>query len=1128
MSSENDDDDDDKKLLYKNSSKLKDYEIIYEHLVNYYITSNIFGINNYLKDTLNKNGDRYIVSGVIYGLLYCITKLIDDCTPNNKDYIIYRGDTLKYPNIRIGDYVSDKGFSPMIISNVNFISKKFSDQGDQGGTLFKIKVPKGSKMFYVSQKEDNIEEVEVRECDCEYEILTYPGVTLRVINIEKKKIYNEGIQSEINVISVVLENNNYYYGNDHKSIMEKFDIDYKIDKKFSDIILFSKKFQDSFILYPSISRIPGNGEGNKSIYEKITLDQINIKYEDRELNIHPSSYYIVLLYLSFINLNSFKLFYVTSISDEWKELDGKKKLVGTSSSIFFRDHENDYITFNNLSEFYVTDKGRLRYKPRNFSYNSKNINLNDLPIYGDNDNNKDNSPNFMSFNVILIKEMTFMNEIYDFLSKLEIYKVPININVIIDEKNIEYKSINGSMFDLKDKMKDFKNTINNNNINDLYITGDGRRVSLLHLLFNKEFEILWDDFIYLPIVSEKEEEVKKIFEHIFNLQDLDINIRDNLSNTPCHLAVNNRYESAIKLLLDYHKPDINLRGPMGRPVIYNLLSIDIDNNVKLSKIKKIIEIFISKGALFFMPVDDIGLHLFDIIMNFISKREYLANDLIGIFVKMYKRCINLGKKIYEIIFQQHINKLLDLWYRDISNEDFLFLMGVISGISHLHSDQGFGKNISSEGFNSLNLIIKLAKEEKNESVLKVIKQFISGLKKNHIIINKLDSEDISIFSGGIKLVNEGKVHIYDVETILTDFSRVKKEINNKNINDLFEWKGGKDSPLLHIFLSSRTIKLSQKQREYTFDYLIDINSINLEIKDHEGKTPLHRAVMRPRFYELKKLLERNVSLNVKDNNSNTPLSYNITQYKWGYRNVRGQIFDAFIDAHNSRIDREKLDINQVNKNGRTLLQVMITKMADPKIAIPMSEYFIKLINVFEKEIIKTHWWNMLDTLLRIWSYIQDHNIYKSIIKIIDSGGGIDRIDMNDIQNDTIGIVGTALKINKDKKVSKLINILRKRKKKFQSSLNNDNILTKRKIPEQTPNTQIDLSGFDYTPPEPESKKKKISTLIGKNLTNEYCDHCDKPFNEENLGSTTEINGVTFIVCSQNCSDKIYYKISHNI
>jgi hypothetical protein len=201
---------------------------------------------------------------------------------------------------------------------------------------------------------------------------------------------------------------------------------------------------------------------------------------------------------------------------------------------------------------------------------------------------------------------------------------------------------------------------------------------------------------------------------------------------------------------------------------------------------------------------------------------------------------------------------------------------------------------------------------------------------------------------------------------------------------------------------------------------------------------------------------------------------------------------------------------------------MITRMADNKIAIPISEYFIEFINIFEKNIKKYYWWNMLDTLLRIWSSIKNDKIYDAIIKVIESGGGIDRIDMNDIQDDTINMVYEALKIKKDPRVSELIPKIDENRNIWKLSANNDNILTKRKIPEQT-----DLSGFDYIYSKPESKKKKISTLIGKNLTNDYCDHCDTLLNKDNLGATTEINGVIFIVCSQNCSDKIFIKYRYN-
>jgi ankyrin repeat protein len=113
------------------------------------------------------------------------------------------------------------------------------------------------------------------------------------------------------------------------------------------------------------------------------------------------------------------------------------------------------------------------------------------------------------------------------------------------------------------------------------------------------------------------------------------------------------------------------------------------------------------------------------------------------------------------------------------------------------------------------------------------------------------------------LINK-KNDLSEIETILMDLSIVKKEINKNNINNLFELNGI-GLPLLHIFISSEKLKLSEIERKNIFNFLIDINGINLMIKDKEEKTPLHIAVIKERIYEVKKLLEKNVSVNLKYN-----------------------------------------------------------------------------------------------------------------------------------------------------------------------------------------------------------------------------------------------------------------------
>jgi ankyrin repeat protein len=926
-------------------------------------------------------------------------------------------------------------------------------------------------MFYVSQRENNINNLSYcdNKYDCQYELLTFPGLRLKITGIKRSK-------NDLDKIYATIENYNYIYGNNHLSLMKNFVINHDIDKNFSEIISYSRKFNDTNFLYKYIKR------GRKTAVS-FTINETS--GNERDMNdemIQPSCYYMASLYFNSINNNAmFDIEYPSSTSDIGQQIGG----VMTENR-----YVHQYARNSTKYEFTLSfprdddDVYPLNYSRKRTSF--------DIHNYANN----------LGFITLLdTVEMTFMNEIYEYMIDNDLIKSPENVKLMKkNDFDIRYEVKNNSIFKIKGAFNDIsniKNTINNYNINDIYSTYDGNYGSVLHLFIDNKSGLNRNLGLY------KYEKMDEILLYFLSLDNVDLNIRDVISRTPLHIAVQNSSLSVVVLLLEQDNIDINLKGIRGRSPIYSIVPVDHEKNMR--DIYVLFDSLIADNRIDINLLDDNSFTIFDYILDIMYQSVHTASYLSFLLVKIIDMFIDNEDFIKHTI-DNSLSKIFSLWTKEGITEKDKHIIALLETLTSYVKDKSISFVLESD---IIEEIAAVSKKRNNNDVLKIAKKV------------SLDVDDMNMVD-----VYSSKDMRDDIQNVLIDIDKVKNRITSDNINDLYDFNDTK-SPLLHIFISSKKIKITKSKRKTIFKHLININGINLEIKDRSGRTALHRAVMKPRVDELIMLLGKKVSVNTKDNRGNTPLYYNVVQYSKKFSSSRDEIFNSFINVHVSNIHDEDLDINAINQNGRNLLQNMVTKMADQSIIKKMSKNLIHFINIFGSDLNKKGWWHMLDTLLMIWSVSEDsdeifHNsedVYNCITKLIFSGGGIGNIDTDDISYETINQVKKIAGENNRHNMITLIDTIKEDKDEWEKS--KSSII----ISKSTGKRNAQFSGSLGFVLKPVIKKKKITTLIGSGLINEYCDNCSKSLDKINPGAITKINGVKFIVCSQNCSNIMFDELN---
>jgi ankyrin repeat protein len=191
-------------------------------------------------------------------------------------------------------------------------------------------------------------------------------------------------------------------------------------------------------------------------------------------------------------------------------------------------------------------------------------------------------------------------------------------------------------------------------------------------------------------------------------------------------------------------------------------------------------------------------------------------------------------------------------------------------------------------------------------------------------------EDIITRYGGVKMVeftekllvifennNDDKHEVSNIETILSNIDKVKLEINDKNVNDIYKI-GSQKQPLLHILITSK--KINSKNKPEILKYLLSIKGIQMNSRDRRGETPLHRAFKSGSIDIINILLNTNgVDVNVQDNKGKAVL--HISRVK-------------FLPI---LLKLEDIDVNIKDIDGNTPLHLAINKGSQPIIKILMDK-----------------------------------------------------------------------------------------------------------------------------------------------------------------------------------------------
>ena len=1067
--------------IYRNSARINNYDVIYDHMLFHYTSFNFAPINTYLRSRENDNKQK--VSGVIYTLLHCITELVDDSAPTEREYTAYRGYNAYYPSLKVGSYVSDKGFSS--ISLLESVSRGFVSKG----TLFVIKVPVGTKMFYVSQRENNMNDLtrcNKSKYDCQYEILTYPGVRLRVDKIERRVIRNK-----IDVVHVTLDIGRYKFGSSNKEVMKTYEIDGSIDRRFSRLMSYSKQFKSSIFAYYH------NVRGKKKKYTATEGKAANRDYKrDRNEDIMPSELMISNLYFNIIfGDNPVEMFYLTNVYD-----DRTSEREGNYPELSLQYNPSDARTFfsTHFRGFYKSRTSSVKMddindivlpaRPMNFSYTQKKITLSDIE-------------DDLTFRELDGPEMILLNEVYEFLANKNLFQYETVVSQTGQTLFIKAQRLPSFMLseDIFTDEQVLTTKINEYNINNLYVLPNGRIAGFLHILCGG----------YMKIPND-EHQLQFIFNYLLGIRGVDIAIRDSENNTPLHIAVSKGFLLAVKIILSKIESPIHVeaKGPFGRtPIINNILADDYEENIHNRN--AIFDAFLQfSDDIPYLSVDGRGYYHFEWIIMVMSQKTSAIPSLSRFLPKLLERSPD-DEMVINLFKTKYIAMLLDLWhgvYQDIDKSEYSGDKDTISpSIVRVIDILGLKENM--EGLmihdDITNEVSELADKLGNAELTR----FLAFFARNEENEDRMEIVELDV----------PKVDGFPVPLALSSLGNAQLYVNKANINT--QLIGRSKQPILHYFISSRKLKLGAAEREETFEYLVNIEGVDINLEDNEGKTPLHKSIIRPRVKETEILLDmKEVRLNVQDKYKNTPLYYNVLKFNVRKHKVRTKIFDLFIEKNLI----EKLDINIKNENNRTLLQGMVMSMANRDNIPYISKYMVEFIRTFNKEIEKDHWWDMLNSLFNIWISTDSQGIDEVIENVVNYGGGVDNIDVEAIPDITINDVEYMSSIRYNVYMLTLIIQIKSKKESIEEGGPEDlrDILKKRTKPEDLQEVNPSLSSFkDFL--EPFKKKQRISSPIGNYLTNDVCDHCGTDLPD----SYVKINGITFIVCSQMCSDSIYDNVN---